>query len=133
METDRDGGLQGLMESFNHCIGLRIFGCGWYCWYIIPCFNICQNSGPTNSLPLSWMHCLGLEYLLSQVSSKVFATIFDLSSSTGITSGKSMTASMQVTALNWYSSLLITAFQGPIMLTWTLSQRFRFYIFLGGR
>ena len=95
--------------------------------------NISRNSGPKNSLPLSCTHFMDLGYQLSHPSSKALATVLDLALSTGITSGRLIMASIQVTALNWYSKLLITTFHGHIMSTWTSSNGCTWPIFLGGK
>ena len=97
------------------------FDCGFFIVVgteiILSLDNICRNLGPENSLPLLRTHFLGRGYLLNQLSSKVHIIVLDLSFSTGITSEKLIIASMQVTALNWYSNLLMMTFQGPIMST----------------
>ena len=56
------------------CGFLTVVGTDWMLFLS----NICMNSGPRNSLPLSWIHFLGLGYQLSHPSSKASATVFDL-------------------------------------------------------
>ncbi len=94
--------------------------------------NIATNWVFRNPLPLSWIHFFGNGYLLNHESSKVWATVFAATLSTGMTSGKAITASIQVRALMIYSNLLMVIFQGPIISTQTSSQWFKWFTYLGG-